>query len=119
MTSSMMRTRWLIALQGYPDVPDDQLRPFDIGFRGLRHWLKGDILPPYGAPRRFACVLASAWLAVTIALLGTGHRTAGMVLGWTMVSIASVLVVTGLCLPSLSYRKMTGTMLPFPPRSTG
>jgi len=160
MISSNERTRWLLALQGYMDVPDDQLRPFDIGLRtaplicaawtavatmlqsqelmlalsaiaalgvifrtnifdviynhGIRHRIAGAALPPYGSPRRFACGVASGWLLVTVVLLSNGHTLAGQVMGWVMVAIAGVPVVSGLCVPSLMFRLATGTL---PPRA--
>jgi len=160
MTTKLDRTRWLLALQGYADVADDQLRPFDIGLRtaplvcaawtavatvlqsqelmlglsaiaalgvifrtnifdvlynyGLRFPLKGDVLPPYGTPRRFACGVASGWLLVTVALLSGGYTVAGQVMGWLMVAVAGVPVLTGLCVPSLIFRLATGTLPPRP-----
>jgi len=160
MISSSERTRWLLALQGFMDVPDNQLRPFDIGLRtaplvcaawtavattlqsqelmlvlsaiaalgvifrtnvfdiiynhGIRYRIGGDVLPPYGSPRRFACGVASGWLLATVALLSSGHALAGQVMGWVMVAIAGVPVVTGLCVPSLIFRLVTGTLPPRP-----
>ncbi len=43
--------------------------PFDLIYNfGLRHIFKSPKLPPYGLPRRFACLIASGLL--TIAALG-------------------------------------------------
>ena len=85
--------------------------PFDVFYNhGLRHALKGPQLPVYRAPRRFACAMAGAWLVVTAGLMIIGFSTAGQVMGWIMVGMASVPVTTGLCIPSLIFRLVTGTM---------
>jgi len=85
--------------------------PFDVFYNhGLRHMLKGPRLPVYQAPRRFACGLASAWLIVTAGLMAGGFATAGQVMGWLLVVTAAVPVTTGFCVPSFTYRMITGTM---------
>jgi len=88
---------------------------FDVFYNhGLRHALRGPRLPAYGVPRRFACAVATVWLVVTASLMLVGFATAGQVMGWVMVGIASVPVITGLCLPSLMFRLATGTLPPHP-----
>jgi hypothetical protein len=64
----------------------------------------------YQAPRRFACAVASVWLLATVSLLYAGAVQAGQVMGWIMVGMASVPVITGFCVPSFLYRLVTGTM---------
>jgi hypothetical protein len=40
--------------------------PFDLIYNhGIRRFTGGQILPRYRAPRRFACVVATGWLALT------------------------------------------------------
>lgn len=161
MSRTIETTRWLVELQGFTGVADQDLKPIDLGLRvgplfcmllagiatalaspamllalaplaalgailsgspfdvfynhGLRHVLKGPRLPVYQAPRRFACGLASAWLVVTAGLMLAGYATAGQVMGWLLVATAAVPVITGFCVPSFTYRMITGTM---PARAT-
>jgi hypothetical protein len=156
MYNDIQTTRWLVALQGFTGLPDQHLKPIDIGLRvgpvfcmmltavgtalpnptllltlsgmaflgavlsgnpfdvfynyGLRHVLNGPRLPVYQAPRRFACAVASVWLLATVSLLYAGAVQAGQVMGWIMVGMASVPVITGFCVPSFLYRLVTGTM---------
>jgi len=85
--------------------------PFDVFYNhGLRHALNGPHLPVYRAPRRFACGLAASWLIVTASLMLAGYATAGQVMGWLLVATAAVPVFTGFCVPSFTYRMITGTM---------
>jgi len=85
--------------------------PFDVFYNhGLRYVLKGPRLPVYPAPRRFACGLAAVWLIATAGLMIAGYATAGQVMGWLLVATAAVPVVTGFCVPSFTYRIVTGTM---------
>jgi len=161
MSRAIETTRWLVELQGFTGVTDQDLKPIDLGLRvgplfcmllggiatalaspvmllalapiaalgailsgspfdvfynhGLRHVLKGPRLPVYQAPRRFACGLASVWLVVTAGLMLAGFATAGQVMGWLLVATAAVPVITGFCVPSFTYRMITGTM---PARAT-
>jgi len=156
MAKNIETTRWLVALQGFTDVPDEHLKSIDIGLRvgpvfcvvlaaigtatanpalllalsgvaflgvvssgspfdvfynqGLRHLLKGPRLPVYKAPRRFSCAVASVWLLATVSLFYAGAAQAGQIMGWIMVLVASIPVTTGFCVPSFTYRMLTGSM---------
>ena len=79
--------------------------PFDALYNhGARRLTGGPPLPRYGAPRRFACLTATALLVGSATAIETGHETLGTALGWTLVAGASVLVSTGFCVPSFLYR---------------
>jgi len=156
MAKNIDNTRWLVALQGFTDVPDEHLKSVDIGLRvgpvfcvvlaaigtatasptlllalsgiailgavlsgnpfdvfynrGLRYLLKGPRLPVYQAPRRFACAVASVWLLATVSLFYAGAAQASQIMGWIMVVVASIPVITGFCVPSYTYRLLTGSM---------
>lgn len=83
--------------------------PFDLLYqRGVCRMLRSPAIPPYGAPRRFACALATVWLLAMAATLHAGHLTAGRVLGAGLVVTASVIVTTGFCVPSWIYGRLLG-----------
>src|SRR5512146_613150 len=51
--------------------------PFDVIYeRGFRPRLGTPSIPRYGAPRRFACMIATAWLVATAAAFHAGAMTA-------------------------------------------
>ena len=65
-------------------------------------------MPRYPMPRRFACMLASAWIAAEALCFTYGMSLAGHVLGWSLVATASVPVITGFCVPSFIYGLIFG-----------
>ena len=88
--------------------------PFDYVYNyGVRHLTGTEPLPPHGAPRRFACGIASVWLIGTGALFAADQTTAGYVLGGMLTAVALLVSVTHFCIPSLVY----GTLFGRPTRS--
>jgi hypothetical protein len=85
--------------------------PFDVVYNhGLRHWINGSRLPRYQAPRRFACLLASAFIAASALSIQSGAVLAGQILGGALVVTALIPILTGFCVPSFLYRMITGTI---------
>lgn len=77
------------------------LHPFDIPYNFVvRHWTGTPPIPASGVPRRFACGVATLWLAVTAGAFAAGAVYTGIVLGAAFTVTAMVPVVTGLCVPS-------------------
>lgn len=84
--------------------------PFDVLYDfGVRRLTGGPKIPRYGAPRRFACGLASMWLIATGSAFHAGWTITGTLLGGVMATIMSVQVLTGFCSPSWVFRKVTGS----------
>lgn len=83
--------------------------PFDIIYsHGIRHLTGGPAMPRYPMPRRFACMLASTWIAAEALCFTFGMSLAGHILGWSLVATASVPVITGFCVPSFIYGLIFG-----------
>jgi hypothetical protein len=77
--------------------------PFDAVYNhGIRRMSGGPRIPRYGLPRRFACAVASIWIAAMWFSFHAGAMLPAYALGATFVVISSVQVFTGLCLPSLT-----------------
>ncbi len=78
--------------------------PFDLIYeRGFRPRLGTPSIPRYGAPRRFACIVATAWLIATAAAFHAGAMTVGYVLGASLATAAAVPTFSGFCIPSWIY----------------
>jgi hypothetical protein len=83
--------------------------PFDLIYNlGIRRITGGPQLPRNGAPRRFACAVASAWLLATGALFASGLDMPGYVLGAALVATATLITVSHICIPSLIFRTLFG-----------
>lgn len=83
--------------------------PFDVVYNhGIRHLIGTRRLPPYRAPRRFACGVASLWLTAAATTLALGATTLGLAMGWAMVLLAGSHVLTGFCVPSFLYGLLFG-----------
>jgi hypothetical protein len=81
--------------------------PFDAIYEhGFRHHLRTASIPRYGAPRRFACAVATGWLVGTAAAFDAGATTRGRVLGASFVCAAAVPTFKGFCIPSWIYGKL-------------
>jgi hypothetical protein len=86
--------------------------PFDVFYNhGMRHLLRTPELPPYARPRRFACLLASAMIAVTAAAFYLDYSIVGYTIGGLMIVMATVQVATGFCVPSLIHNMIFGKAL--------
>jgi hypothetical protein len=85
--------------------------PFDAIYNyGLRHFDRRPELPAYGPPRRSACLMATAMILMTAAAFYCGLAVAGYILGTVMMTMASINVITGFCVPSFFYRVLFGRM---------
>ena len=78
--------------------------PFDYIYNHLlRQPMKKPQLPPRSKQLKFACIIATAWLAVTIYLFYTGLLMAGYVLGTLLFGVAALVSTTDVCIPSMIY----------------
>jgi hypothetical protein len=83
--------------------------PFDLVYNGVvRRLTRTPPLPPHGAPRRFACGIATVWLLATGTAFAVGAETLGFVLGATITGVAAVVSTTHFCIPSLIYGLLFG-----------
>lgn len=87
--------------------------PFDYIYNVVRRHLTGTrLLPPNGAPRRFACGLAAGWMSATALAFMAGYDTLAYVLGGIIASSGLLVSATHFCIPSLLYRFVTRSGLP-------
>ena len=63
-------------------------------------------LPRRSKQLKFACIVATLWLATTIYLFYTGLTTAGYVSGGLLFSVAFLVSTTDICIPSLIYNSL-------------
>jgi hypothetical protein len=83
--------------------------PFDLIYNyGVRHLTRTQPLPPHGAPRRFACALASVWLIATGAAFAADLDLLGYALGGSLTIVAATVATTHFCIPSLVYALLFG-----------
>jgi hypothetical protein len=81
------------------------VHPFDLLYNyGLRHLTHTPALPPNGAPRRFACGMATVWIIAIGVSFAMGAPVPGYVLGALMAAVAGLLATTHVCIPSMIYR---------------
>jgi hypothetical protein len=85
--------------------------PFDMVYNvGVRRFSHGPRLPANGAPRRFACAIATLWLLLTGALFAAGYGAAAYALGASFVFVAVLVATTHICIPSIMFRTICGQM---------
>lgn len=85
------------------------LHPFDIPYNlVLRRLTRTPPIPASGLPRRFACTVATLWLAAAAWAFAAGFGRTGLALGLAFTATAMVPVVTGLCVPSWILRTVRG-----------
>jgi hypothetical protein len=90
------------------------VHPFDLVYNlGLRRLTGTGPLPRRGAPVRFACAVATAWLLATGWAFATGRPTLGSALGQLLVASATLVSITDICLPSMLFR-LVGRRPPCP-----
>ena len=78
--------------------------PFDYIYNHmLRHWLNKPELPPSTNQKRFACGMATPWLAGTIYLFYIGQSLAAYILGGSMIVVSGLVSTTDICIPSIIY----------------
>ena len=78
--------------------------PFDYVYDAvLRPLLGGPSVPPSPAPRRFACQMATPWIAAIAVAFWAGAPTVAWVLAVPLLMVAAANTITNWCLPSLIY----------------
>jgi len=60
-------------------------------------------LPRRAKQAKFACIIATGWLAATIYLFYSGLDIAGYVVGGLLFAVAILVASTDICIPSLIY----------------
>lgn len=86
--------------------------PFDVVYNhGLRYVFQTPKLPPYGRPRRFACLMASLMIAAAAGAFYLDSPGVGYLIGGSMIGLASVQVLTGFCVPSFIHNLIFGQPL--------
>lgn len=83
--------------------------PFDYVYNlGVRRLTGTAPLPGNGAPRRFACGIATVWLVAAGAAFAADLTVLGYVLGGILTAVAALVAVTHFCIPSLVYGLIFG-----------
>ena len=83
--------------------------PFDYIYNlGVRRLSGTRPLPEHGAPRRFACGMAAAWVAATGAAFAGGAPAAGYALGGVLSAVGALVSTTHFCIPSTIYGLVFG-----------
>ena len=83
--------------------------PFDYIYNlGVRRLSGTSPLPEHGAPRRFACGMAAAWVAATGAAFAGGAPAAGYALGGVLSAVGALVSTTHFCIPSTIYGLVFG-----------
>jgi len=78
--------------------------PFDLLYNhGARYLTGTGPLPPQTPQRRFACGIATVWLAGTGWAFYAGANALGYTLGISIILVAGLVSVTHICIPSLVY----------------
>jgi hypothetical protein len=81
--------------------------PFDLLYNyGVRHLTGTRPLPHQGPQRRFACGIATVWLAATGWAFHFGAITLGYSLGIPLIFVAALVSVTHFCIPSVIYNAL-------------
>ena len=65
-------------------------------------------VPPRAAQLKFACTIATAWIAGTISLFAVGMMTGGYIMGVLLILTASLPSTIDFCVPSLIYNALFG-----------
>ncbi len=83
--------------------------PFDYVYNfGVRRLTGTPLLPPNGAPRKFACGLATVWLVATGMAFAADLTVLGYILGGVLTAVAALVATTHFCIPSLIYGLIFG-----------
>ena len=81
--------------------------PFDYLYNyGVRHTLGKPKIPPRTRQGRFACGIASVWLAATIYLLYIGYTLTANLLGVALFAVGALVASTDICIPSKIYNAL-------------
>jgi len=94
---------WLLATTAFIGVLLP-FHPFDVLYNyGVRHLTGTRPFPRNGPQRKFACGLATVWLAATGWAFYAGFDTLGFALGVPLILVAALVSVTHICVPSMVY----------------
>jgi len=69
----------------------------------IRHFINKPKTPQRSNQGRFACGIATVWLAGVIYLFYIGLSTLGYIAGFILVSVATLVSTTDICIPSMIY----------------
>lgn len=72
----------------------------------IRHIFRKPKLPPRTNQGRFACRIATVWIAVTIFFIYNGNILIGNILGVVLLIIAVLVSTTDICIPSMIYNAL-------------
>jgi Domain of unknown function (DUF4395) len=93
--------------------------PFDVPYNFIiRRWAGTAAIPSYGAPRRFACALATAWISLTALALAAGQTKVALLLGSVFLVVPIVNITSDFCVISWIYQKLK-TQKSTPDRASG
>jgi len=81
--------------------------PFDYVYNNTlrRKWNRLK-LPPRSAQLRFACIIATAWIATVIYLMASGYTAAGTTMSVALILVALSPSTTDFCVPSAIYNAL-------------
>jgi hypothetical protein len=81
--------------------------PFDYIYNyWLRYSLHKPKLPTRSIQLKFACSMATAFIATTIYLFSSGYMTAGYVVGSLLIVVATLVSSIDFCIPSIIYNSV-------------
>lgn len=81
--------------------------PFDYIYNHLlRSSLNKPKLPPRSKQLKFACAIATIFLAITVYLFYSGYLTAGYIVGALLIFSAVLVSYMDVCIPSMLYNYM-------------
>ncbi len=78
--------------------------PFDYLYNhAVRHWFGKPELPQRSKQLKFACTTATLLIGATIFLFSSGYFLAAYITGFSLSSVASLVSLTDICIPSKVY----------------
>ncbi len=87
--------------------------PFDYIYNGgIRHMIDKPAVPRRSPQLRFACAIATVWLAATVWAFSTGDLTLGYWLGGSLGAVATLVGTLDVCIPSIIYNAVMRVKVP-------
>jgi hypothetical protein len=81
--------------------------PFDYLYNYLvRYWINKPKIPRRTNQTKFACGIASVWLGGIIVLFYSGFSILAYIAGGLIVSLATLVATTDICIPSMIYNAL-------------
>lgn len=78
--------------------------PFDYLYNyAIRHLIKKPEIPPRSKQGRFACGIATVWVALIIYLFSLNQYFFGYIAGGVLVAVAALVSMLDICIPSMIY----------------